>query len=187
LVRIKAEHQLIFCKMTKKSEKTISNQSQDNRSLESNNQLEELKKQVAELTAGWQRTQADFVNFRNRVEAEKQAIRQRTKADLILAILPTIDHFQLSVKHLPTNLKNDNWVAGILHIEKQLLKTLADQGIEPIVTLGQKFDPNIHEAIETLPSEKPEGEIIAEEQIGYFLDGQLLRPSRVKVSRGEKA
>jgi molecular chaperone GrpE len=173
--------------MTKKSEKPTPIQSSDNRVSELNNQLEELKKQVAELTAGWQRTQADFVNFRNRVEGEKQAIRQRTKADLILAILPTIDHFQLSVRHLPTDLKDNSWIAGILHIEKQLLKVLVDQGVEPVVALRQKFDPNIHEAIETLPSEKPEDEIIAEEQIGYFLDGQLLRPSRVKVSRGQKS
>jgi molecular chaperone GrpE len=148
----------------------------------SNTQVKELEAKVAELTAGWQRTQADFVNFRKRAEGDRSRIAKNAKIDLVLSILPVLDNFRLSTQHLPEDLKTNNWAQGIQHIERQLEQILLDEGISRITAVGQQFDPNLHEAVESIPSDCPEGQVIEETLVGYRLDDTVIRPSKVKVA-----
>lgn len=144
--------------------------------------IKELEIKIVELTAGWQRTQADFVNFRKRVEEERGTHQRNATIDFILKILPVLDNFRLSTQHLPEELKSNNWALGIQHIERQIEQILADEGVTKITSVGQQFDPAIHEAIESVPADCPEGQVVAEISAGYKLGETVIRPSKVKVS-----
>lgn len=129
------------------------------------------------------RLQADFENYKKRTQIEKEAYSRYANTDLILQILPVLDNFQLAIKHLPEKLKEDPWVLGVKHIETQLEQILLSEGLTKIPTTNEKFDPNIHEAVEEVESEKPPGTITHETQTGYQLNGKIIRHSKVKVSR----
>lgn len=146
--------------------------------------VSELEQKIAELTTGWQRTQADFLNFKKNSQEEKAKYCRAANANLVYELLPVLDNFQLAAKHVPADLQNDNWVQGIKQIEKQLEDILFSVGLEKIESLGTAFDPNLHEAIEHIESEKPEDEVAEEVMTGYKFDGEILRPAKVKVSRG---
>lgn len=146
--------------------------------------ITELEQKIGELTAGWQRTQADFVNYKKQSAEEKVKYCRSANANLIYDLLPILDNFQLAAKHVPENLKDDNWAQGIKQIEKQFEDILSLEGLERIETVGTKFDPNFHEAIEHVESDKPEDEVVEEVLSGYKFDSEVIRPARVKVSRG---
>ncbi|MEI8143345.1 MAG: nucleotide exchange factor GrpE [Candidatus Berkelbacteria bacterium] len=147
-------------------------------------QAEELQQKIGELTAGWQRAQADFANFKRQAEMDRAKTIKFANLDLIMSLLPVLDNFQLAAKHVPENLANDNWVIGVRQIEKQLETVLAEEGLQKIESLGQQFDHNLHEAVEHIPSEKPEGEIVEEISAGYRYNDIIVRPAKVKVSNG---
>ena len=147
--------------------------------------LKELEDKVSELTAGWQRTQADFVNFRKQAAEDKMKYCRTANADLVYELLPVLDNFQLAAKHVPQNLENDNWAEGVKQIERQFEDILFSVGLERIESVGGQFDPAIHEAVEHVESNKPEDEIVEEVLSGYKFDGDILRPAKVKVSSGK--
>jgi len=144
----------------------------------------ELEQQIGELTLGWQRTQADFQNFRRQSEEDRKKLLKTANANLLLEILPVLDNFQLAAKHVPAEIDSNNWVVGIKQIERQLETILSGEGLNRIETVGSQFDPNLHEAIEHIPSELPAGTITEEVSAGYAFDGMVLRPAKVKVSAG---
>ena len=148
--------------------------------------ITELEQKIGELTAGWQRTQADFVNFRKQVEQDKAKWRQDVRADFICELLPILDNFQLAAKHAPAELENNSWAQGIKQIEKQLENLLTSEGLEKIESVGSEFNPHLHEAIEHIPSKEPENTVIEELCVGYTLNGEVLRSAKVKVSKGKK-
>jgi len=137
--------------------------------------------ELAEAKNQLLRVQADFDNYRKRTQKEKEEFGQYLNTDLLMRIIPTLDNFKLALKHLPKELEGNSWVQGIWHIEKQLEQTLSEEGIEEISTQGQKFDHNLHEAIEEVPSDLPEGEITEEILKGYKLNNKVIRHSKVKV------
>lgn len=146
--------------------------------------IAELEQRIAELTAGWQRTQADFVNYKNQVNEDRVKLLKSANTDLIHQLLPVLDNFQLAAKHIPKNLENDNWAQGIKQIEKQFEDILFSVGLERIESIGQMFDPAVHEAVDHVKSDKPEDEIVEEVLAGYKFDNNILRPAKVKVSKG---
>lgn len=150
-----------------------------------NTKTEELEQKIGELTAAWQRTQADFINFRKQAAEEKAKYCRAANANLVYELLPVLDNFQLAAKHIPENLQDDNWAQGMKQIEKQFEDILASVGLEKIESVGQEFDPALHEAVEHVESDEPEDQIIEEVLSGYKFDGEVLRPARVKVSRGQ--
>ena len=143
----------------------------------------ELEKQVAELTSGWQRTQADFLNFKKKSAEEKIKIINIGNQGLILDILPVLDNFQLAAKHVPDNIKNDNWTKGVIQIEKQLELILNNSGLTKIESQGQPFNAELHEAVEEVESDKKSGTVVEEVLAGYMLNDSLIRPAKVRVSR----
>ena len=149
------------------------------------NQITELEQKIGEITTGWQRTQADFVNYKRQVELDRAKLIKSANYDLIMSLLPILDNFQLAAKHAPKELENNNWAIGVKQIEKQLETVLLEEGLQKIDSLGQQFDHNLHEAIEHLSSDKLEGEIVEEILAGYKYHDAVIRPAKVKVSSGK--
>jgi molecular chaperone GrpE len=146
-----------------------------------------IEQELEELRSLLQRTQADFINHRRRVEEEKVDFVKFSCSSLISQILPVLDNFALAAKHVPKEIENDNWVLGIKAIEKQLEQTLQANGLERVNTVGEQFDPNIHEAIQEVSVKKhKDHEIISEELAGYKLNGKLIRPAKVIVNKVKK-
>jgi len=138
---------------------------------------------VKELENLCMRVQADFENYKKRSQKEREDFSRYANTDLILQILPIVDNFQLATKHLPADIAENNWVKGVLQIEKQLEQVLVAEGVTAIDSIGNKFDPYLHEAIEEVPSERPEGEIIEEVTRGYRLNDKIIRHAKVKVAK----
>ena len=155
-------------------------------------ELEECQKIRDEHLAGWQRAMADFLNYKKEEMTRVGDFLKYANAGLILKILPILDNLELAEQKLPDDLKNDENVKGLLMVKKQIQDFLKSQGIEEIKSVGEKFDPNFHEIIEEVgPSEAsakegefPEPGIILEEiQKGYKINGRLLRPAKVKITK----
>ncbi len=144
--------------------------------------LEECLKQKDEYLAGWQRARADFLNYKKEEMERISALLAYSGEELILKILPILDNFELVEKKMPEDLKKDESVKGILQIKNQILDFLKNQGVEEIKTVGEKFDPNLHEAVETQDGQES-GIILEEVQKGYMINGRLLRAAKVKVAK----
>jgi len=147
-------------------------------------ELEECQKLKDEYLAGWQRERADFLNYKKEELERIGEILKYTNVGLILNILPILDNFEIAEKKLPEDLKNDENVKGILQIKNQILDFLKNQGVEKIESLGKKFDPNLMEVVEVVEMKEKESAIVLEEiQKGYKINGRLLRPTKVKISK----
>jgi molecular chaperone GrpE len=145
--------------------------------------IKKLEQQIAELTAGWQRTQADFVNYKKQASEDRLKLIESANTDLIYSLLPVLDNFKLAANHAPKDLENNDWAMGIKQIERQLELILESEGLTKISALGEHFNPELHEAVEEVDSDKEEGTIAAEILPGYKFNGQVLRPAKVKVAK----
>lgn len=164
-LEIEKEEDLQGCETCECEEK------EENSSLEIEN--EELKNQLIRL-------QADFVNFRNRTEREKSNSLIFANEALILKLLPVLDNFNRAFNHL--NLEDDV-VKGFVMIKEQLENVLKGEFLEEILSDGEAFDPNLHNAIMTESKEGIEGGIVLETfEKGYKIKDKVIRPSMVKVS-----
>ena len=147
-----------------------------------------LQQSVADLTEALQRERADATNIRRRHEEEIASLRTRLKANVIRDLLPVIDNFERALKHVPKDLEDNDYIKGVQGVVKQFEKTLADMGVERIKTVGEPFDPHVHEAVSM---EEGDGndtessdncEIVSEElQSGYRLGDDVIRHAMVRV------
>ena len=150
-------------------------------------ELEKCKEQAEEYLNGWQRTKADFENYKKRQAKIFGELKQMASQNLILEILPTLDAFKSAGQHLPEELKNSEWAKGILQIKNQLENLLQENGLEEIKAAGEIFNPDLHEAVEKIEmKDKKENEIIEEIQKGYCLNKQVIRTAKVKIACGKK-
>ncbi len=141
-------------------------------------QLEEEKKALVEQLL---RRQADFDNFRKRLEREKAEYRQTAQGSVLAELLPVVDAFERALAHEGD--AGEDYRKGIELIYKQLSDFLTSAGLEPVPTVGQPFDPNIHHAVESVETrDVPDHQIIAELQRGYSYRDRLLRPALVRVA-----
>jgi molecular chaperone GrpE len=130
------------------------------------------------------RRQADFENFKKRVEKEKIQDRQRGIEIMIEQMLPVLDAFDRALAG-PVTGGNADYRQGFEMIRAQMWNGLAKQGLVRIETDGKEFDPNLHHAIESVPgTEHAEGIVVGEMQPGYMFNGRVLRPAMVRVSAG---
>ena len=128
------------------------------------------------------RKQAELENFRKRAQREREDFLQHATADIIRALLPTLDGFDRALKHRDSNVP-EQFYDGLELIHKELVEVLARAGLTPIETLGKDFDPHLHQAVETVEvGEHRDQEIVEELQRGYKLKQRLLRPAIVKVA-----
>ena len=142
---------------------------------------EQLAAENAQLTEALQRERADAVNLRRRHDEQIASLRSTVKASVVKDLLPVIDNFERALKHVPEELKGNDYIKGIEGIVKQFEKTLSDIGVERIKTVGEPFDPHYHEAVSM---EEGEGgqEIVSEElQSGYKLGDEVIRHAMVRV------
>lgn len=145
-------------------------------------ELTELKAQVAQLTEALQRERADAVNLRRRHEEDIAALRLRTKASIVTDLLPIIDNFERALKHEPTELKDNDYIKGIQSIVRQFEKTLADIDVERIKTVGEPFDPHLHEAVSMDEGNGGSQEIVSDElRAGYRIGDEVVRHAMVRV------
>ena len=147
--------------------------------------VQEAKEEAQTNLAGWQRTQADFENYKKREEAKQREIMEFAKEVTIVKLLPTLDTLQQGLKHSPQGI-DETWLKGIQATLQQLEKVLADMGVKKIEAVGKKFDPNFHEAVREVPgqeSDSEDGLIVEDLQTGYEINGKVIRPSQVVISK----
>ena len=131
------------------------------------------------------RSQADFDNFKKRAAREKEDAIKYANSSLLERLIPIIDNFELGLSAAHSTTETSPIAQGMSMVLKQLTGFLADNGVQAIDAEGQKFDPNMHEAIANEPSANvPEGVVIRQTRRGYRLKDRLLRPSSVVVSSG---
>ncbi|HET8568209.1 MAG TPA: nucleotide exchange factor GrpE [Candidatus Limnocylindria bacterium] len=136
------------------------------------------------LTNDLKRLAADFSNYRKRNEAERADFAKYAKSELIRKLLDVLDGYDRAIDAVPAELRDQPWVEGMWLVERKLRQILEQEGLSPIETLGQRFDPYVHEAVSTVPSDEPEGTVVGELQKGYRLHDRVLRPALVTVSQG---
>ena len=144
--------------------------------------LAKTREQADENLRNWQRTAADFSNYKRRTDDERKAVGMMANAILIGRVLGVLDDFDRALDSVPAEV-HEGWVDGIRLVERKLQALLEAEGVTPIEAIGQLFDPNLHEAVvheET--TEHPDNTVIGEVQRGYLLHERVLRPSLVRVA-----
>ncbi len=146
--------------------------------------LDEARKKAEDYLSSWQRTQADFINYKRRIEQEREDFNKYANSNLCCAILPVVDDLERAIQAIPEEISGNDWVQGVKMVERKFKTILEGQGVKPICALNEPFDPKLHEA---LRQEKGrEGIVTGEFQKGYTLHDKLLRPARVAVGTGEE-
>jgi len=148
--------------------------------------IDELETKIAELTEGLMRERADSINVRRRAEEDKVKMAAFYKAKVIRDLLPALDNLERALKHVPKDLANHDYVKGVKNVAKQFEQNLESLGVEKIKTVGEEFDPSLHEAIHM---EEGDGdvEVVCEElQPGYKIGDEIIRHSIVKVKTEKK-
>lgn len=129
----------------------------------------------------YQRLMADFANYKQREEKSKADFKKFASSSLIEKLLPVLDNFDRALKDKDPE---DPFVKGVIMTRDELVKTLKNEGLEEIISDGEKFDHNLHHAVMTEESDEVEEDYIIETfQKGYTLNGKVLRPAMVKVSK----
>ena len=134
---------------------------------------------IKELTDLLKHTQAEFENYKKRIDRDKQQIIKCAGEELVKELLPIIDNFERALNQAN---KDDEFVKGTELIVKQLIDTLKTKGLEEVQAEGM-FDPNIHEALLQEESDKEKGTIIEVLEKGYLFNSKLLRAAKVKVAK----
>lgn len=144
-----------------------------------------LQREVAELKDRHLRLAAEYDNFRRRAVKERQEASWRGQGDLVRGMLDAIDDITRFAHVDPNSVDAKTVVDGVLMVEKKLFKTLAGHGFETVDPTGHPFDPSQHEAVSTAPASVPEedGVVAATFQVGYVINGVVLRPARVVVKQ----
>ncbi len=158
------------------------NNKEENRALETfEKQLAEAQAQAAEYKDGWQRSVADFQNYKRRVDAERAETYQMATANIVKRYLPIMDDLERALAEKPQGL---SWTEGIELIYRKLQTILDAEGLKKIDAMGRIFDPNLHEAISQEPVEgKQSGEVIDVIRNGYMLGDRVIRPALVRVAK----
>lgn len=150
--------------------------------------LEELQKQLtavqaqaAEYKDGWQRSVADFQNYKRRMDAESAGTYNNAVGNIVKRYLPILDDLERALAHRPADLP---WANGIELIYRKLQTILENEGVKRIEAEGQPFDPNFHEAIGQEPADGVEsGTVIGVVQQGYMIGERVIRPALVRVAQ----
>jgi len=146
--------------------------------------LEKCRAEAAEYLDQWRRSAAELSNARKRMQREQAELNISATARVMGQVLPIMDDINRALDALPSNQEARDWAKGFRLIQAKLQALLKSEGVSPIVTEGQLFDPTLHEAVSY--EEQPgfsEGQIIGEVASGYKLGDRVLKPSMVRVAR----
>jgi molecular chaperone GrpE len=143
--------------------------------------LAEAESKVSEYMDGWARSQAEFQNYKKRIERDNELMYASMKGDIIKKVLPALDDLERAIQKRPAE---DAWANGIELIARKLQNMLESEGVKRIEAKGAAFDPNFHEAISHEPSDEVESEhVIDIVQNGYMLGERVIRPALVRVAQ----
>lgn len=144
-------------------------------------QLKDAESKLAESVEGWQRSQADFQNYRKRVERDSEMNYASMKSDIVKKMLPVLDDLERALQNRPAD---DAWGSGVELIARKLQNILDVEGVKRIEAAGAEFDPRFHEAISHEHNEDFEsGHVIEVVQNGYMLGERVIRPALVRVAQ----
>ena len=147
---------------------------------------DEARQQAEEHLRNWQRSAADFSNYKRRTDDERAVAGQFANALLIGKLLSVLDDFDRALENVPAD-AHESWVEGVRLVDRKLRGVLESEGVTPIEALGKPFDPNVAEAVvheET--TEHPDNEVTGELQRGYRLHDRVIRPALVRVANNPK-
>ncbi|MDD5501589.1 MAG: nucleotide exchange factor GrpE [Candidatus Omnitrophica bacterium] len=145
--------------------------------------LGEAEKKAEAYLSGWQRAQADFINYKHRIEQERSDFTKCANASLMLSLLPVLDDLDRAFASMPSGSDGLQWVEGFSAIERKFRKILESQGLTEIKAIGEPFDTQFHEAV--LLGKGKEDIVVGEVQKGYRLHDKVLRPTKAIVGNGE--
>lgn len=143
--------------------------------------LEQVQRQRDEYLDALQRSRAEFINFRRRIEQDAERQRLRATEALIAKLLPVADDFERALRMMPDDIAANSWTEGVRLVERKLWRVLEAEGITPMDSLGQPFDPSRHEAVMMDDSGGNADTVVEEYQRGYLRGDDVLRPAMVKV------
>ena len=144
-------------------------------------QLAEAEAKASEYKDGWARSQAEFQNYKKRIERDYELTYASMKGDIIKKVLPALDDLE---RALQNRLAEDAWANGIGLIARKLQNMLESEGLKRIEAKGMAFDPNFHEAVTHEPSDEVESEYVIDVvQNGYMLGERVIRPALVRVAQ----
>lgn len=147
-------------------------------------ELEEWQLKANEYLDGWQRSRADFANYKKRVERDQAQVSQKATANIIKNFLEVMDDLELALKNRPQDGEGAAWADGVELVYRKFSSILEAEGVTPIEADGQYFDPTLHEAITNEDNPDYEsGQIIDVLKRGYFVGDRVLRPATVRVAR----
>lgn len=146
--------------------------------------LKDCQVKSDEYLDGWQRSRADFANYKRRIDREQSQIYQNTAGSIIKRYIEILDDLERALKNRPQEGEGANWAEGIELIYRKFLNILEAEGVTQQQAQGLDFDPNLHEAISSEPNEDYEsGQIIEVIKNGYMLGERVLRPALVRVAQ----
>ena len=146
----------------------------------------ECESKIADAKNGWQRALADYQNLQKETARRQQEWIKFSEQQILEEFIPVYDHFKTAFAHHPElngdqkNIKN--WIDGIGYIMKQFGEVLKAHGVEEVKTVGEKFDPNLHEAAGEEEGEES-GKILKEVSGGYKMGDKVIKPARVIISK----
>ena len=144
--------------------------------------LEEEKQKAGQHYASWQRSAADYANFKRRMEEERSEVARLASAALVINLLPLMDDIERALRNVDVKLAGLTWIDGIWLIYRKFEAVLQNAGVTEIEADAQTFDPNVHESISEAEGE--EGKIVSVVQKGYKLGDRVIRPAMVIVGKG---
>lgn len=142
----------------------------------------DTNKKIIELEEALKRCQADFVNYKRRVNEERISNLKYEGSGVLMTLLPVFDNLTRAFNHIPDGIKDNDWVKGVIHIEQYFLKVLSDMNVQRIECLGMPADHNFHEVVDVKPGKKDIIIHILED--GYTFHDRVLRPAKVVVGDG---
>lgn len=146
-------------------------------------QLNAAEAKAKEYLDGWQRAQAEFINYRKRMEREQEQQRLNAIGTAVKRYLPVVDDLERAMINIPDTCQGIPWTDGITLIYQKMTSALEADGVKSLGSVGEPFDPNLHEAIGQAPSDDiPSGHIIEVLQKGYIIGERVLRPAMVRVA-----
>ena len=146
-----------------------------------NKKLAEAESKTSEYKDSWLRSQAEFQNYRKRLERDNEVMYFSMKGDIIKKVLPILDDLERALQNRPAD---NAWASGIELIARKCQNILESEGLKKIDALGKEFDPNFHEAISHEPANGAQsGHVIGVVQNGYMLGERVIRPALVRVAQ----
>lgn len=146
-----------------------------------NKKLAEAESRTSEYKDSWLRSQAEFQNYRRRVERDSELTYASLKGDIVKKILPVLDDLERALQNRSAE---DPWANGIELIARKFQNILENEGVKKIEAIGAEFDPNFHEAISHEPADGVEsGHVIGVVQNGYTIGERVIRPALVRVAQ----